>query len=301
MLSRPKRGDPLVRFAILALLVISLGLPLAAGKKKTGINWLRRPSQSVRLAQMPVVVAKQKCENWAWAAALETMLLLQDAGIPQEYWIQRINHGEVCLPRAESFENLARFLESDFYVLDNGRKLRLQVQYRDGAPTSPDDLIASVQHNQPIMLFWSGHPYLIAGVLYDEFIAPNGGRRFEVRELKLLDPYINPKPAATSSGRTIFESRREEPEGNNECQWTTTPQPATVVTTGSATAKGQPIPPAISASAPPTEAVSTTPSAEPAAEKPPCVPDDPRIVSFVKGRDNLAEIDGTFQVRVVWQ
>src|SRR5260370_9890238 len=281
MLSRPNHGHQLFRFAIVALLLVSLGFPLAAAKKKTGVNWLRRPAQSVRLAQMPLVVAKQKCENWAWAAALETMLRVQDAGIPQEYWIQRLNHGEVCLPRAESFENLARFLESHFYVLDNGRKLRLQVQYRDGAPTSPDDLIASVQHNQPIMLFWSGHPYLIAGVLYDEFIAPNGGRRFEVRELKLLDPYINPKPAAAPSGRTIFESRREEPEGNAECLWTTTPQPAVVVPTGSGPAKGQPIPPAISTSAPPVEAVSTTPNAQPIAEKSPCVPDDPRIVSFV--------------------
>src|SRR5260370_7994137 len=190
------------------------------------------------------------------------MLRVQDAGIPQEYWIQRLNHGKVCLPRAESFESLAGCLESDFYVMDNGRKLRLQVQYRDGAPTSPDDLIASVRHNQPIMLFWSGHPYLIAGVLYDEFIAPNGGRRFEVRELKLLDPYINPTPAAASSGRTIFESRREERERKAECLCTTTPQPPVVVTTSSCPVKGQPIPPAISTSAPPGERGSTTPDSQ---------------------------------------
>jgi hypothetical protein len=270
------------RITLVALLVF-LSIPLDAAKKKPVVNWVRRPAQSVRLAQMPLVVAKQKCENWAWAASLEAMLRLQDAPIPQEYWIQRLNHGEVCLPRAESFENLARFLESDSYVLDNGHKLRLQVQYHDGAPTSPDDLIASVQRNQPIMLFWNGHPYLIAGVLYDELIAPNGGRRFEVRELKLLDPYVNPKPAAAaSSGRTIFESRREEPEVNAECAWAPTPQPAAAGAAAPATAQ-------------PSETAGGT------AEKPPCVPDDPRIVGFVKGRDNLAEIDGTFQVRVVWQ
>jgi hypothetical protein len=290
------------RLVWLALLIVFaalflLSLPLRADKKKA-VNWMRRPGLVVRL-ETPLVVARQKCENWAWAAALETMLQVQDAGIAQEFWIQRINGGEVCLPRADSFENLARFLESGPYVLDNGRKVRLAVQYGEGAPNSPDDLIASVQRKSPIMLFWRGHPYVIAGVVYDEYLAPTGSRLFEVRELKLLDPFIDPSAGpAVSAKRTVFESRQEEAKPAAVCVTFATPPPSSPAS--QPVAGSQPATPL--SDVPPAAPMERTASeANQNATKQPCVPEDPRIVSFVKGRDNPAEIDGTFQVRVVWQ
>ena len=47
-----------------------------------------------------------------------------------------------------------------------------------------------MRQGRPLILFWNGHAYLLCGLLYDEFIASDGGRVFVVREMKLRDPYV---------------------------------------------------------------------------------------------------------------
>ena len=209
-----------MRRAWLALFIVLLAaLPVSAGKKKIG--HMLKPGQTADLASLPTVVAKQNCDNWAWAATLEAMLRMQGAVLDQTMWITRLNGGEVCLPSAGNWEDLQRTLERTYYVLDDGRKLRLEPRFVPGAPTVPDDLILAVRRGEPRMLVWRGHAYLLAGVVYDESIGSNGSREFEITNLKLLDP----------------------------CASVGSPQ---------------------------------------------------RLVTFTRDKDNAAEIDGVFSVRVVW-
>lgn len=151
-----------------------------------------KPGQTAQLAVLPAVVARQKCENWAWAAALEAVLRVQGVRLDQTYWVTRLNGGELCLPRAGAPDDLIRALESQRHVLDDGRTMRLHVRYTAGAPRSVDDLIMSLRQNRPLILFWRGHACLLSAMTYDEFIGPNGARIFEVRDLSLVDAYYKP-------------------------------------------------------------------------------------------------------------
>src|SRR5262249_15015193 len=54
-----------------------------------------KPGQTAEIADLLSVPAKQKCENWAWAAALETALKAQHAEIPQNYWVMKADGGEL--------------------------------------------------------------------------------------------------------------------------------------------------------------------------------------------------------------
>ena len=44
-----------------------------------------------------MVIAKQNCENWALAAGLETLLQEQNVALDQNFWVMRLNGGELCV------------------------------------------------------------------------------------------------------------------------------------------------------------------------------------------------------------
>ncbi len=135
------------------------------------------------------------------------------------YWITKLEGGELCIAQLRPMEELANLINGE-YLLDVGRKVRLETTYTNGAPTVLDDLIVSLREGSPFLFLWKGHPYVVYGMTYDEFIAQNNARIFMVKEIRLIDPLA--------------------------------------------------------------------------------APDDPqRQVSFVRGRDNLDEVDGTMMVRAV--
>ena len=76
-------------------------------------------------------------------------------------------------------------------MLDTLHKVRLQSRFTPGAPTIPDDVIAPLRQGRPALLFWKGRALILYGAAYDEYILPNGGRLFQIRELKLLDPLVS--------------------------------------------------------------------------------------------------------------
>lgn len=145
---------------------------------------------------LPVVVARQKCANWAWAAALETVLRSQGVPLDQTFWVLRLNNGEPCLDSPGTPEDLIRYLERDPHVLDDGRKVRLRVVYTPGPPTAMDALIRSIQQNRPVIVYWRGRARVLSGVTYDENVAPTGDHLFVARELRLVDLYAAPKDPA---------------------------------------------------------------------------------------------------------
>lgn len=151
---------------------------------------------TVDLKMMPVVVAKQKCPNWAWAAALETVLRSQGVPLDQTFWIVRINNGEPCLDSPGTPEDLIRYLERDDHVLDDGRKVRLHVIYTPGAPTAMDAIIRSVQQNRPVIVYWRGRARVLSGITYDENVSPTGDHIFAASELRLVDLYATAKDPA---------------------------------------------------------------------------------------------------------
>lgn len=148
-----------------------------------------RPGQFVEVPTFTATVAAQKCKDWAWAAALETVLRLQEIKVGQRDWITKLRGGELCDDDFSRFEDLPRLIDGE-YVREDGSKARVSATYLAGAPTNVADLIVAMRQGRPLILFWKGHAYLLCGLVYDEYIAPNGQRIFEVREMKLRDPYF---------------------------------------------------------------------------------------------------------------
>lgn len=186
------------------LLLLLAAIPLGADKKK-GVPLVRRPEQVAEVAKPSLPTPAQKCANWSWAVGLEVLLRAQDVVLTQNYWVRKVNLGEVCDERPTSLEALTRHIDGD-YTLEDGRKVRLESTVILGAPTIPDQLIAPLRQGRPILLFWRGRAFLLYGVVFDEYIYPNGQRMYQIRELKLLDPL-----AEEAQRQVSFVNGRDDP------------------------------------------------------------------------------------------
>ena len=183
------------KLGLVLVLVGSMTISASAQKKKfkSYPPFAAHKNLAVDLKITPLVVAKQKCANWAWAAALETVLRAQGVPLDQTFWVLRLNHGELCLDTPGAPEDLIRYLERDPHVLDDGRKVRLHVVYVPGPPTAMDALIRSIQDNHPVIVYWRGRARVLSGMTYDENVASTGDHLFVARELRLVDLYAPPK------------------------------------------------------------------------------------------------------------
>ena len=179
----------LFRAFVVVLLIIAVSAPSPAAKKKKGIPLLVNPAVTAELTSPPAGGVAQKCENWAWAGGVEAILRSQGVPLDQHYWVQKSDGGEICLESLAPLEQIARVLNGE-YVLDDGRKVRLEARYTVGSPVNLDSIILGLRGGRPALAVWKGHAYIVYGVMYDEYVAPTGNRYFDIRELKLVDPFF---------------------------------------------------------------------------------------------------------------
>jgi hypothetical protein len=193
------------RFLQSAVLFFLMALSVQAADKKQQQQYYLKPDQTADLASgTKMVTAKQNCENWALAAGVETLLRLQSVALDQNFWVMRLNGGELCVDMLPTIEALAQVMNKEF-VLDDGRHVRLEVRFVPGPPVNIDAVIAGLKLQQVSLLLWRGHPYYLTGITYDERIGRDGTRFFEVKELRLANTY--PKlPGVT------FEKGRDNPD-----------------------------------------------------------------------------------------
>jgi hypothetical protein len=178
----------------LVLALVALAMSALADKKpKSYPPFALHKDVTVDLKITPIVVAKQKCANWAWAAALETVLRAQGVPLDQTFWVVRLNNGEPCLDSPGATDDLIRYLERDPHILDDGRKVRLHATFVPGPPNSMDALIRAVQQNRPVIIYWRGRARVLEGVTYDENVSPTGDHFFMAHELRMIDLYAGPK------------------------------------------------------------------------------------------------------------
>jgi hypothetical protein len=180
---------PRFRGFVVLLLIAAVAAPSPAAKKK-GIPLLLNVGVMAELPSPPAASVAQKCENWAWAAGVEAILRIQDVPLDQHYWVLKSDGGEVCLESLAPLEQIARVINGE-YVLDDSRKVRLEARYAVGSPANLDSIILGLRAGRPALLVWKGHAYILYGVVYDEYISPTGHRFFDIRELKLVDPFYD--------------------------------------------------------------------------------------------------------------
>jgi len=181
-----------------------LALSLRAADKKLQDYYVKADQTADLSSDVKLVTAKQECENWALAAGVETMLAKQNVALGQNFWVMRMNGGELCLDKLPNMETLTQAVSKDF-VLDDGRHVRLEAHFVPGAPVNIDALIAGLRQQQVSLLLWQGHPYYLTGITYDEHIGDDGTRYFAVKELRLANTFAK-QPGAT------FQKGRDNPE-----------------------------------------------------------------------------------------
>ncbi|MBI2678151.1 MAG: hypothetical protein HYX28_05175 [Candidatus Koribacter versatilis] len=168
---------------LLCAAVILCGVA-AAGKKA---GYWKKPG-TAEVPNFTVVPAADKCSNWGWAAATETLLALDQVKVDQHLLVSKAYGGELCDDAAPKMRALADAVNGDYVV---NEKLKMRVVTRvvpAGAPIAAEDLIAAIHRGRPMILFWKARAYLAVGAAFDEYIGPNGTRLWDVRELTLLDP-----------------------------------------------------------------------------------------------------------------
>jgi hypothetical protein len=173
---------------LLPVIAFCLALsPLAfAAKKKPQFVLAKNPDQWVELSRVADVVAEQPCGNWAWAAAMEAILRRQNVELDQRYWIFKINGGLACLPSAGTFENLKKQIDGEYNLAD-GRKVRIDINYRESLPDTTDALILPMAHGRPYVIWWKNQPYLVKGATWDEMIFQTGQKMVQIKTLKLVN------------------------------------------------------------------------------------------------------------------
>lgn len=159
---------------------------LFGGNKQPLPGWMLR-KQSVQLDKLDLKGADRPCGNWAWVAGIVDMASTRGTQIEQQYLVDRLYGGSVCLESPGDVSSLTQQISHD-YVLPDGQKFKLAAQFTAGAPAQADPLIVSVLRNKPLMLLWRHRAYLLTGMDYDEYIAPTGNKMFIVTELRLFDP-----------------------------------------------------------------------------------------------------------------
>lgn len=174
--------------------------------KQQGAEKPQRGNHSVDVTGLKPVFTKQRCENWTWAANTEAALAQQSVVLPQAEIVTRTEGGELCKDDGPDFDTMARNVQGD-YPLPEGGSAHVDVLNVTGAPTAVDDLIVAIRQNRPLLMFWRGHGYLLTGLSYDESIAADNGRMFEITELRLLDPMAKPGSQAVT-----FQRDQDDPK-----------------------------------------------------------------------------------------
>ncbi len=191
----------MLRVVFVAFLMICTTFT-AFAQKKPKVNYQIKPgeiSQAEEVAKN-FVAAAQPCDNYAWGAGVEMMMMQKQVRIPQRDWVMKAFGGYKCVTSltASDYGDLVRYITGD-YALTPDRKVRIEAEFAPGAPITPDPFIASFRAGEPLMLIWKGKAYVWYGAVYDEYIHPTGNRKFELRELKLLDPLAKTKETQTLS------------------------------------------------------------------------------------------------------
>src|SRR5690242_19210202 len=139
----------------LALCAIVASVSAVAEKKKPPrIGYQLKPDQQALIEHPQIVTAQRNCENWIWAAALDSLLKSKQSAMGPEYQILRL-YGGLCTG-VKSYSELADKISHE-YVLDDGRKYLLQAVYSTGPPVHIDPLVIAMREQRPLMLVWKSH------------------------------------------------------------------------------------------------------------------------------------------------
>lgn len=140
------------------------------------------PNQLVQVASLPSVVAASKNKSDVMAASVATAVI--DPAVccgRNSALVDRVD-----LANGRSLMLLGEKVRGKHH-LDSGSSIVVTDHYWPVASVHSDDIISSVMAEHPLLMVWSGHLYVVYGVVFDEVIYYGGARMHVIRKLLLVD------------------------------------------------------------------------------------------------------------------
>lgn len=143
------------------------------------------PSAKPPLPEKP----KEHCASRGFAEAVAITLRQEGIGWRAPFWMDRIFGSDVCLPKLNGVEALARRVEGD-YTLPTGEKLHIASR-TSGLPSS-EELVLNTEADKHYVVLWKGVPYVTTSVRYMQQMVSDGASTGKagvvVSGLDLYDP-----------------------------------------------------------------------------------------------------------------
>ncbi len=143
------------------------------------------------IKDVPQVHADQACNNYSWTASLAAVLAAQKVDLKQEFWADKYYGGDLCLDEMGTPDDLIKKAEGE-YTLDDGRHVRIEMQYFPGLPSNASALLVPIMTDELVILFVDGTAELLTGAMWDDYLSNRGERMIDLKELHLINPLLEP-------------------------------------------------------------------------------------------------------------
>jgi hypothetical protein len=167
---------------LFACLVLVCMARVSAFAQDVSPGWFLH-NQEVSVANLPSLTAPSAEASAVLATALETILPDRDACCGKDSGL-----GDAVLSAPSSLKELSAKLQGR-HVLGNGLSIMVRAEYFPKNSIDPSLTIQRLRNQQPMLLQWKSHIYVLYGATYDETRTYNWeARQFVIHKLWLLDP-----------------------------------------------------------------------------------------------------------------
>ncbi len=167
---------------LFACLVLICMAPVSVFAQDVPSTWFL-PNQEVRVANLPSLTAPSAEASAVLATALETILPDRDVCCGKDSGLE-----DAVLSAPSSLKELSAKLQGR-HVLGDGRSIGVRAEYFPKSSIDPSFTIKTLMDQQPMLLKWKSHIYVLYGATYDEKRTYNMQmRQFVIHKLWLLDP-----------------------------------------------------------------------------------------------------------------
>jgi hypothetical protein len=91
------------------------------------------------------------------------------------------------------------------HVLSDGQTVTITGEYISAATLSSDRIIVPLMKQQPMLMMWKSHIYVLYGAVYDDTVYTDGHHDYVIHKLLLLDP-----SAAGPDRQATFDRQKDD-------------------------------------------------------------------------------------------
>jgi hypothetical protein len=139
------------------------------------------PNQEIRVANLPSMTSPSADTSAVIATALEAILHNKDLCCGKYSGLEND-----VFSAAPSLKALSAKLQGR-HVLGDGLSVVVRTEYVPKSSIGSATVIRTLLHQQPMLLKWKSHVYVLYGAIFDESRDDDGTRQFLIHKLLLLD------------------------------------------------------------------------------------------------------------------